>query len=161
MALHKRHFALQGLTAITLVIPVLFAYYLHQTGSFVQESFLYGPTDVMKLRPVYYVKPDRPFKIYHVNGNHLHDKKIMHNFFLSSQKMMKDGDTTCGVKIILDKGVTYKSFIDVLTVFCETRVELYSFEGNSLWAIDVSAGEEKKTREIFEKEFGVYVPSPK
>ena len=160
MPAHTKHFALQGLAGITLFIPALFAFYLYQSHSFVQQSCLYAPMDVTKLYPPCYIKPDRPYKTFYCNGNPVKDKKALHSFFLASQKMMREHDTICGVKIHFGKNAKYDSFIKALNVFYETRVALYSFENNYVRAINTSAEEEKKSKELFEKIYGVYIMGP-
>lgn len=153
MRAHNKYWGLQGLAGVTLFVPVLFMFYSYQTNvlPFQGATLMYTFNDDFfnnYIRPV--LKEDRLYKTFYCNGNTVNDEKAMHHFFLSSKKMMQHNDTVCGVKIILDEGATYDSYVKAINILNQNRVDIFFSEDNVVWTVKWSDGEIKNMRKTQE-----------
>ena len=103
-------------------------FYSYQTNVFPFQGaipvVIWSKNDLNKhVRPI--LKQDRLYKTFHCTGNIVNDEKALHNFFLSSQKMMQENDTVCGVKIILDKGANYDCYVTAVNILHQTKVDIF------------------------------------
>lgn len=153
MRAYNKYSGLQGLAGLTLFVPVMFMFYSYQTNIFPFQGatpFYTFDDEFFNKHIMPVLKEDRPYKIFHCTGNTVNDEKALHNFFLSSQKMMQHNDTVCGVKIIMDKGANYDSYVKAINILNQNRVDIFFSEDNVIWTVKWSDGEIKNMRKAQE-----------
>ena len=135
MALHKRHFALQGLTAITLLVPVLLFCYLYKVGCISIETSIPMWVDDHNMQHAL-DNHKRDYITIKITGDKEWDTAQMQKAQDAVRDISAANDTIKGVHFYFDKHSKYNEFVEALNILQVEKPQDFILIDNHLWVFN-------------------------
>ncbi|KGO86425.1 hypothetical protein Q765_11130 [Flavobacterium rivuli WB 3.3-2 = DSM 21788] len=132
---HRRHFALQGLTAITLLTPVLLFYYLYKVNIVTNETAIPVWVDDDKMQHAL-DNHKRDYITIKITGDKEWDTAQMQKAQDAVRDISAANDTIKGVHFYFDKHSKYNEFVEALNILQVEKPQDFILIDNHLWVFN-------------------------
>jgi hypothetical protein len=136
----EKNYKLPGVIALALFLPIIFVYYLFQTGLFdVQHGitiFIEPKNCEGELLCFKFDASGRKYAEFKITGDKEADEKKIVLARKEIRKLIDSKDTLRGVHFYFTKKSTYNEFVEVINICEEEHSDLYIPRGYDFWVIN-------------------------
>jgi biopolymer transport protein ExbD len=137
---HKRHFALHGLIAITLLVPVLLFYYLFKVNIVTHETAVPIWVDDDKMQHAL-DSHKRDYTTIKITGDKERDIEQMQKAQDAVRDISAANDTIKGVHFYFDKHSKYNEFVEALNILQVEKPQIFILMDNHLWVFNTECSD--------------------
>jgi len=137
---HKRHFALHGLTAITLLVPVLLFYYFFKVNIVTHETAVPIWVDDDKMQHAL-DSHKRYYITIKITGDKERDIVQIQKARDAVRGICAANDTIKGVHFYFDKHSKYNEFVEALNILQVEKPQIFILMDNHLWVFNTECSD--------------------